>query len=246
MSSHSPRPWLWALLLLMTVGCKKGCKDGPDPEPDDVVDNTDIPDVGSRLQVVSIDPSTVAARKPFDAYVFGGGFEDGAFVQVGNIDVDSASVVDENTIQISVPALNPGTYDVRVLNSDGTRATLRQGLAVRSALGEDCRHVVVYFDLDKAGLTSVGQNTLNSAVGCYQGSDGAIKIEGHADERGTTDYNLALGQRRADSVKRHLTGQGVSTRRIQTISYGEERPADPGHTEAAWAANRRAEIHASE
>ncbi len=245
MSSHSPRLRLWTLLLpLVAAGCK-ACPP-PDEEPDVEADNTDVPDVESRLQVVSIDPSTVAAREPFDAYVFGGGFEDGAFVQVGNIDVDSAEVVDENTIRVAVPALNAGTYDVRVLNSDAARATLRQGLTVRSALGEDCRHLVVYFDLDKAGLSSVAQNTLNGAVGCYQGGDGAIKIEGHADERGTTDYNLALGQRRADSVKRHLAGQGVSTRRIQTLSYGEERPTSPEHTEAAWAANRRAEIHASE
>jgi peptidoglycan-associated lipoprotein len=67
-----------------------------------------------------------------------------------------------------------------------------------------------------------------------------IQIEGHCDERGTNEYNLALGERRANSTKNYLLSLGVSPERVSTISYGEERPADPGHTEEAWAKNRRA------
>ena len=67
-----------------------------------------------------------------------------------------------------------------------------------------------------------------------------IQIEGHCDERGTQDYNLALGERRANSVKRHLISLGIADNRISTISYGEERPADPDENEEAWAKNRRA------
>jgi peptidoglycan-associated lipoprotein len=67
-----------------------------------------------------------------------------------------------------------------------------------------------------------------------------IQIEGHCDERGTNEYNLALGERRANSAKNYLLSLGVSPERISTISYGEERPSDPGHTEEAWAKNRRA------
>jgi peptidoglycan-associated lipoprotein len=67
-----------------------------------------------------------------------------------------------------------------------------------------------------------------------------IVVEGHCDERGTIEYNLALGDRRATMAKKSLAERGVAPGRISTISYGEERPVDPGHNEAAWAKNRRA------
>ena len=72
--------------------------------------------------------------------------------------------------------------------------------------------------------------------------DANIIVEGHCDERGTTEYNLALGERRATETKKYLVELGVPEGRIKTISYGEERPLDPGHTEAAWAKNRRAQF----
>ena len=73
--------------------------------------------------------------------------------------------------------------------------------------------------------------------------DRSVVIEGHCDERGTREYNLALGERRADAVRSFLTSSGVRASQIDTVSYGEERPANPGHDEAAWAENRRAEMH---
>lgn len=73
-------------------------------------------------------------------------------------------------------------------------------------------------------------------------ADANIRIEGHCDERGTSEYNLALGDRRANSAKKYLVDLGISAERLSTISYGEEKPADPGHNEAAWAKNRRDEI----
>ena len=72
-----------------------------------------------------------------------------------------------------------------------------------------------------------------------------IQIEGHCDERGTVEYNLALGERRAQSVKNFLTQLGVEGARLSTISYGEEKPVVQGHTEDAWAKNRRAEFVAT-
>ena len=69
-----------------------------------------------------------------------------------------------------------------------------------------------------------------------------IQIEGNCDERGTNEYNLALGERRANSTKKHLISLGISPDHISTISYGEEKPSDPGHNEEAWAKNRRAHI----
>jgi peptidoglycan-associated lipoprotein len=69
-----------------------------------------------------------------------------------------------------------------------------------------------------------------------------VRIEGHCDERGTVEYNLALGDRRARAAKEQLVSLGVPAGRLRTISYGKERPSDPGHGEAAWAQNRRAEF----
>ncbi|MEM7219209.1 MAG: peptidoglycan-associated lipoprotein Pal [Pseudomonadota bacterium] len=69
-----------------------------------------------------------------------------------------------------------------------------------------------------------------------------VTIQGHCDERGTREYNLALGERRADTVRRFLLSAGVRSNQIATVSYGEERPEDPGHSEASWSRNRRAII----
>jgi peptidoglycan-associated lipoprotein len=69
-----------------------------------------------------------------------------------------------------------------------------------------------------------------------------VRLAGNTDERGTREYNLALGQQRADMVARFLTAEGVRPNQIETVSYGEERPADPGHNEGAWALNRRVVI----
>ena len=71
-------------------------------------------------------------------------------------------------------------------------------------------------------------------------------MAGHCDERGTTEYNVALGQRRAESVRKYLTGLGLDAGKIKAVSYGKERPVDPGHNEAAWSKNRRGEITAGE
>lgn len=99
---------------------------------------------------------------------------------------------------------------------------------------------VVYFDYDSAELLPESRDTLR-AHGSYLASNRGthITIEGHCDERGSREYNLALGERRAQTVKRYLEAEGVASSQMGIISYGEERPANPGNTEAAWAENRR-------
>ncbi|MDM7926726.1 MAG: peptidoglycan-associated lipoprotein Pal [bacterium] len=99
----------------------------------------------------------------------------------------------------------------------------------------------VYFDYDQHALSSQARGVLAGHSRTLRENPGVrVRIEGHCDERGTIEYNLALGERRAVSVKRYLVDAGVDERRISTISYGKERPADPGHNEQAWALNRRA------
>ncbi|MEW6440316.1 MAG: peptidoglycan-associated lipoprotein Pal [bacterium] len=101
----------------------------------------------------------------------------------------------------------------------------------------------VFFDFDKYNIRTDARDTLRMDYEVLQTvPDASIQIEGHCDERGTSEYNLALGQRRADAAKDYLVGLGMSGGKISTISYGKERPIDPGHDEAAWAQNRRAHI----
>lgn len=102
----------------------------------------------------------------------------------------------------------------------------------------------VYFDFDKSDLRKDARDVLskNAEALLKQIADAKIKIEGHCDERGSDEYNMALGDRRAKSVAKYLTSLGIKADRISTISYGEEKPAVQGHDEAAWSKNRRAEF----
>ncbi len=108
----------------------------------------------------------------------------------------------------------------------------------------DKEHTVgdrVLFDLDSSQLTAEAQQTLNAqAAWLKQHSNLSITIEGHCDERGTREYNIALGERRATAAKKYLVGLGIPSSRISTISYGKERPAVVGSDESAWSQNRRA------
>ncbi len=98
-----------------------------------------------------------------------------------------------------------------------------------------------YFDYDKSVLRPADLAALEMhAQILRRNADRTIVLEGHCDERGTREYNLALGERRADAVRSFLLSAGVSAGQVETVSYGEEQPADPGHDEAAWQRNRRA------
>lgn len=105
-------------------------------------------------------------------------------------------------------------------------------------------NATVYFDFDKTNLTSKSLQTLKSVVDALNdNSQLNIVLSGHADERGTREYNLALGQRRADTVSQYLILNGVESNRITTKSYGEERPITNGQDEASYAKNRRVQIN---
>ena len=98
----------------------------------------------------------------------------------------------------------------------------------------------VYFDFDRATIKPSETGKIEEVAKYLQANPThAVQIEGHCDERGTEQYNLSLGERRSLSVREYLVTAGIQPDRIFTISYGESRPADPGHNEAAWAKNRR-------
>ena len=99
----------------------------------------------------------------------------------------------------------------------------------------------VFFDTDMSTINDEGRQTLNrQAEWLKKYSNYQVTIEGHCDERGTREYNLALGERRANAARQYLIAQGVPAARLKTISYGKERPDPVGSDEAAWARNRRA------
>jgi peptidoglycan-associated lipoprotein len=99
----------------------------------------------------------------------------------------------------------------------------------------------IYFDFDSSVIKPEAQATLKRKAEFLRANPGTkVIIEGHCDERGTPEYNLALGDRRAQAAKSFLVDLGIDTGSLTTISYGEERPVDSGHNEEAWAKNRRA------
>jgi peptidoglycan-associated lipoprotein len=99
----------------------------------------------------------------------------------------------------------------------------------------------IHFDFDKYNIRPGDASILRENVALLKKHPNVkIQIEGHCDEKGTVEYNLALGERRANSARNYLVSLGISAARISTISYGKEKPMDPGHNEEAWAKNRRA------
>ncbi len=101
----------------------------------------------------------------------------------------------------------------------------------------------VYFDYDRASIRDDQKAALrDNAAAIRAGSWSTVVIEGHCDERGSEEYNLALGERRANAIKQYLVDSGVASSRLDTVSFGEASPAVRGHTESAWSQNRRSEF----
>jgi len=122
--------------------------------------------------------------------------------------------------------------------ADSAAAAARAGEEVKAALV-----ALIHFDYDKASLRPEDQAVLDQKVAILQANSALrIRISGHCDERGSDEYNLALGNRRATAAKQYLTSHGVDAGRIETVSYGEERPLAQGHDESAWSQNRRDEF----
>lgn len=135
----------------------------------------------------------------------------------------------------TAPAATP-TPDLDTAMRDGVPTTDDPAVA-------GCGDTPVYFDLDSSSLSADSTEVVRNVVQCLTQNGGwRVTVEGHADERGSTQYNLALGERRAKTVADYLRNAGIDRSRVNTVSFGEEKPVDPGHDEAAWAKNRRVEF----
>mgnify|MGYP003574535620 FL=1 len=147
------------------------------------------------------------------------------------------SAVDQDTTQKATPPEDTsGSAGGEDLQAEAAKRAAEQ--AMNQFINEH-----IYYDFDSAALSALAQATLKSKAAWLKENAGVmVTIEGHCDERGTNEYNLALGERRALSARAYLVDLGISASRLSTISYGEERPLDNRSNEEAWAKNRRGQF----
>lgn len=155
----------------------------------------------------------------------------------------------QNTTHLS--GFRPGMTDNPSGLKDSTTPISSEGIPASSvnfdnmiADRETFRDQTVYFEFDKANVRPSEVSKLERVASEMKGAHAgkALRIEGHCDERGTEEYNRSLGERRAQSVREYLARLGMDPAMVQTITFGEERPAVSGHDEAAWSKNRRGEL----
>ena len=142
----------------------------------------------------------------------------------------------ETASQVSGDSASTSAANTASSSSSSTASAEKTSAEKLAQVGD-----TVNFDFDSSELTVSARSTLNRQSAFLSvNPDLMIVVEGHADERGTREYNLALGERRATAVRDYLVAKGINAARVRTVSYGKERPAVSGSDEAAWAKNRRA------
>ena len=143
----------------------------------------------------------------------------------------------------AVPADQSQTAGAETSGAYGAGVANGSGEGVAGPQAGQLKNRIIYFDFDSSEIKPE-YNAVIAAHARYLASNASIRVrlEGNTDERGSREYNIGLGERRAQAVRRALMLQGVAESQITTVSYGEERPAVTGHTEEAWSRNRRTEI----
>jgi peptidoglycan-associated lipoprotein len=156
-----------------------------------------------------------------------------------------------------VACSSKGTRDDDAAAEAAARAAAERAAAERAAaeragseraeqqrLEEEVARVgnVFYFEFDSSTLTPQAQESLDAHIALLRTNDRTVRLEGHTDERGTREYNMALGERRANTVRDYMVVNGIPSYRIETVSYGEEQPVAYGSGEANWSQNRRVEL----
>ena len=156
--------------------------------------------------------------------------------QLGGSEVSAEGITD-------LTALEDGSDSSAIAFDDEALVKAESPQAMLDKADSNIANRVIYFEYDSAKISDDSLSMIE-AHGNFIASNGNVsaRLEGNTDERGTREHNIALGDRRAQSVRRLLMFQGASAGQLETISYGEERPAVTGHTEDAWAKNRRVEI----
>lgn len=127
-------------------------------------------------------------------------------------------------------------------DNKGTEAPTTGTVPVTDTASQETLSNVVYFDFDQYALTAESRAVLLAHADKLKGASVAVRLEGHADERGSREYNMALGEKRANAVRDFLVTQGVNGSSLEVVSFGEEQPAATGSDEASWSQNRRVEV----
>lgn len=239
MSSRLARIVAACLLLIISAGCPKQ----PPPPP---VQPTDQTPPRGAVGIESVDPAGTTEGRGVTVTLDGWGFADGAEVFLGSREARGVDVVSEAQLTFRASEDLPvGSYDIRVELPSGDQAVARSAFEVRKSRADagDCSLQTVFFAFDEANLDNPMRRVLEQNAQCIEarGFKG-LRLEGHCDERGDTVYNLSLGQRRADSVRKYLENLGVDVAQFKTVSYGEEAPLVRGYGEEAWSKNRRVEF----
>ncbi len=155
--------------------------------------------------------------------------------------VDSAAIRDQAR-RDSIEAARRAAEAAERARLEAERRAREEAERRRAALMAELT-AMINFDFDRSDIRSVDMANLDRKAAILVANPGVrLRVAGHCDERGSDEYNLALGNRRASSTKRYLVNKGVDASRIEIVSFGEERPLDAGHDEAAWARNRRSEF----
>jgi len=226
------------LLGVLFAGCPKPKPPPPPPEES----APPRPD----LAIESVSPRETTEGTPVTVYLQGTGFAPGSEVQLGEAVARGVDVIDDRELSFRVSeSVAVGKHDIKVTTPSGEHAVRRQAFTVLPAPSatNDCSLETVRFDYNEASLTGSAQTTLANNAACLESQEAlSVQLVGHADDRGSTIYNLSLGQRRAESVRQYLLNIGITTNRLVTLSYGEERPAVRGQDEEAWSMNRRVEF----
>lgn len=225
-------------IALALAGCpkKQPAVEPPTPEPATPRE--------PAVEISGVKPDSTTLGRAVTVSVQGRGFEEGAELFLGSRKPGGVDVLDGGEITFRVDETVPvGRYDVRVVNPDGEQAVMPGGFTVLGKQEGGCVLGPIVFDYDQAVLSAGMRQAIAHNKSCAeQKKFTRLRLEGHADSRGETEYNLALGQRRADSVKSYLANLGFPGGSITTVSYGEERPVVSGHDESAWSQNRRVEF----
>lgn len=145
----------------------------------------------------------------------------------------------------SISSVKPSVKETAIKEQPVKEAPITGQIPKESKAGGQTEAALekVFFDFDSYLLTPSARDTLVKNAAAMKGkSDVTVRIEGHCDERGSDEYNLALGEKRGRAAMQYLVTTGIPVGRLSVVSYGKEKPADPGHDDAAWAKNRRDEF----
>ena len=163
--------------------------------------------------------------------------------QAAPVNADSARLAEQRRIQDSINAANAAAAEAARRAKEEADRRAADAANAETAAARAILVAPIHFAFDKSDLDDQAKASLDAKIPVLSANPNVrIRIAGNTDDRGSTEYNLALGQRRAESAKKYLTDRGITEDRIETASYGEERPVAQGSDESAWSQNRRDEF----